>query len=151
MLMKNKDLNLILESFLRVIRQHRQDSGGVPAVAIVLTAEGKLAQLSRQANRANISATEAARYLESGLYTLVREGRCRAIGIPSEMAVSGEAAARRTVILLEHQNGSAYRVTLPYSDDGPIRMPPGDLVAVLTEPKFFVRPRLSQDFEASGT
>jgi hypothetical protein len=141
MLMKNKDLNLIVECFLRASRHHRPDSGWISAVAIVLTSEGKLAQFSGQANRANISPAEVVRYLERGVYTLVREGRCRAIGIPSEMAVSGEAAARRTVILLEHQNGSAYRVTLPYSDDGPIRMPPGDLVAVLTEPKFFVRPR----------
>jgi len=143
MLLKNKDLNLIVECFRRTIRQHRQDSGWISAVAVILTSEGKLAQFSGQSSRANLSAADTVRYLERGVYTLVREGRCRAIGIPFEMAISGEATARRAVILLEHQDGSAYRVTLPYSDNGPIRMPPVDLVAVLTEPKFFIRPHLS--------
>jgi hypothetical protein len=145
MLLKNKDLSVILESFLRFIRQHRQDSGMIPAVAIVLTSEGKLAQFSGQANRPYLSVTEAVRYLERGVYTLVREGRCRAIGIPLDVAESGEAesAVRHPGILLEHQDGSAYHVQLPCSDDGLIRMPLGDLAAVLTEPRFFLRARLS--------
>jgi hypothetical protein len=143
MLLKNKDLNIILDSFLRVIPHHRQDWGRIPALAIVLTSEGKLAQFSGQANRVNTSAAEAVHYLERGVYTLVREGRCRAIGIPFDMTASGEAEApaRHAFILLEHQDGSAYRIQVPYSDDGSIRMPLDDLVAVLTEPRFFLRMR----------
>jgi hypothetical protein len=143
MLLKNKDLNLVLNSFLRSIRQTRQNLCRIPTFAIVLMSDGKLAQFSGQSNRALTSASDTLRYLERGVYTLVREGRCKAIGIPCEVAACAETSIQQVLaVLLEHQDGSAYRVQFPCSNNGSIRIPLNDLVHVVTEPKFFLGPRV---------
>ena len=76
-------------------------------MAVVLTSDGKIAQFAGNPCRPNISAAETLRYLECGVYTLVREGRCRAIGIPFDITASGgaDSPVRHTTILLEHRDG----------------------------------------------
>lgn len=123
----NKDLNLILESFLKTTRLHGRKA---PAMAFVMTPEGKINQCS---GRPNMPATESLRYLETGLFTLVREGKCRALGIPNGAG-----------IFLEHQDGGAYRVELPDLNAASVLISLDRMVPVIAEPRFFVRSRFAQ-------
>lgn len=132
MTVKNKDLNIILESFLRAIRQH--GGQGIPAIAFVLTPEGKLAQFSGQSSHANASRAEAIRYLEKGIATLVRERKCKAIALTFE---AGSTGLTRPSIFLEHQDNSAYLIQLPNENGGPVRCSLNDLAPVPAEPRFF--------------
>lgn len=125
---KNKDLNLILESFLKTTRHHSEEA---PGMAFVMTSEGKITQLSGHSNHADLSAAEVSRYFESGIAALVRAGKCKAIGLPLE---SG--------IFLEHQDRSAYLVQLSSGSDAPVWSSLTGLAPIPAQPRFFLKPRL---------
>lgn len=137
MSLKNKDLSVILESFLRVIRQHRLET--IPVIAVVLTNEGKLVQFSARSGQ---TLSESIRYLETGVSTMVREGKCRALGLSCQPETKAEGGVARSIggVFLEHRDGTAYRIELADFHGGSLDQP----VPLLTEPKFFPRSRFAQ-------
>lgn len=144
MLLKNKDLTVILDSFLRAMRQ--RGTGEVPRIAFVMSPEGKLAQFSGQLGRPNVRVADEIRYLENGILTLVREGKCKAIGPP--FAISGAATAQTTVeviagIFLEHQDTSAFRIEVAALGRAPANVSVNRIAPVMAEPRFFLRSRFA--------
>jgi hypothetical protein len=141
MVLKNKDLNVVLESLLRFIRQHRHEP--IPAIAWVLTPEGRLTQFS---SRSNLPAAAAVRYLENGVSALVGEGKCKALGLLFQAETQGEGGVTCSIggVFLEHRDGTAYRIEVADFINGSQPFPRDGLVVFPAAPKFFPRSRFAQ-------
>jgi len=139
--MNHKDLRLMLESMLRFAEQRQRNGGSVLPFAAMLTREGNVAQLTSPGRKTQPSAQESIRVLEGGLHTLTRMGRCKAVGICFDTRSNSapEQTSREGIhILLEHQDGSAYQVVLPYVENKPAHFVYRDSIAKASQPRFFV-------------
>ena len=80
--------------------------------------------------------------LESGLYTRARQGMCKAVGIcfdDHSTAADQQQPGREGIhVFVEHQDGSAYQVVLPYTKSGLEQVAYGNAIATSATPKFFV-------------
>lgn len=139
----DKDLHLVLDAIVRQAKHRHRNTGHVDPFATILTSQGKIAQLATPA-RVGVSAQETIRILENGVYTRVRQGMCRAVGIcffdvcPKPGA---EAAVEGIHVVLEHEDGSAYQILLPYREDGMKHFVYRDSMSIRSNPKFFLNPR----------
>ena len=139
--MNHKDLNLLLDAMLRQARQCHRNTGHVFPFAAMLTLQGKIAHLTAPARSSHCSVQETIRTLEGGLYTRARQGMCKAVGICFDLRRGSESelGAREAVhAFLEHQDGSAYLVVVPYTNSGTVELAYGNVITTSAVPKFFV-------------
>jgi len=139
--MNHKDLNLLLNAMLRQAKQCRRNMDHVFPFAAMLTSQGKIAQLAAPARPGHFSVQDTIRTLEGGLYTRARQGMCKAVGICFDLRSGFESdpGEKEAVhAFLEHHDGSAYLVVVPYANSGTVELASGNVITTSAVPKFFV-------------
>jgi hypothetical protein len=132
-LIPHKDWQLALDSILRFVASH-QDAGLLVPFAVVLSNEGKIAQLDGGCSESQRGSVQTRiRVIEAGLLLMAQQGKCKAIGVWLGSS-TGQNNKSEVQVVLEHQDGTAYRILLPWIDDGAH----GDGIVLGCAPEFFV-------------
>ena len=112
--MEHKELRHLLDAMTHVARVSFEKSGNLLPFAMALNDQGKIRQLAFPERRGR-SAEDTARFIETGLKMLAQQLTCKAVGFCSEVRFPDDSHASHAevVFILEHRDGSAYRVVIP--------------------------------------
>ena len=132
----NKDLHLVLDAMLRQARQMSRHTGLVSPFAAILTSKGKVSILIGPAKPANDS-LHTIRTLEAGLQARIRQGSCKAVGT-LDVTEAHPTREDGLHIFLEHSDGTAYQLIIPYTNRGIGESAHGNAVTTSLTPKFFL-------------
>ncbi len=137
--MEHKKLRQLLDAMIHAARLSVDKTSDLSPFAAVLNDQGQIRQL---AFTQRTSAEETVRFIETGLKTLAQQLTCKAVGFCSEIHFpdGSRVGHAEIVFILEHRDGSAYRVVIPDF------LAPKHWDARRTEPRFFTR---TNSFSAS--
>jgi hypothetical protein len=113
----NKELNLVLDAMIRQAKQSLRDTGQVIPFAAILAFHGKTSILLGPTQSA--SSLHLMRTLEAGLRARIGQGLSKAIGTclgPTDPAEAESIIPEVLLFFLEHSDGTAYRITVPYTN-----------------------------------
>lgn len=133
--MEHKELRQLLDAMIHGARLSFAKTGDLPPFAVALNDQGKIRRLAFP-ERPDRSAEETGRFIETGLKMVAQQLTCKAVGFCSEVRFPDDSHAIRhaeIVFILEHRDGSAYRVVIPDF------LSPKLWDARRTEPRFFAR------------
>jgi len=128
--MKHKELRQLLDAMIRPAKLSFERAGNLQAFAMTMNEQGKITQLVLPDRQR--SEDETIKSIEAGLKLVAQQLTCEAVGLRSEIRLSG-FAEMQVVFILEHRDGSAYRVMVPDFLD------PKHWDAKRTESRFFQR------------
>jgi len=132
--MEHKELRQLLDAMIHAARLHFDKTSDLLPFPVALNDQGKIRQLAFP-ERPDRSAEETARFIEAGLKMLAQQLTCKAVGFCSEVRFpdGSHVGHAEIVFILEHRDGSAYRVVIPDF------LAPKHWDARRTEPRFFMR------------
>lgn len=140
--MEHKELRQLLDAMTHSAKDSFAKTGNLLSFAMTLNEQCKIHQLAL-AEREGRLAEATVRAIETGLKLIAQQTTCKAVGFCSDMRLlsGGHAMGLAEIVfLLEHRDGSAYRVVIPDF------LAPKHWDARRTEPRFFTR---AQSFAAS--
>jgi hypothetical protein len=129
---EHKELRQLLDAMIHAARVSFEKTSNLLPFAVALNDQGQIRQLAFAQRQ---SAEETARFIETGLKTLAQQLTCKAVGSCSDIrfAESKALGHAEIIFVLEHRDGSAYRVVIPDF------LSPKHWDARRTEPRFFTR------------
>jgi hypothetical protein len=130
----HKDLQLILDSILRFATL-RQNVGLLIPFAVVLSNEGRIVQLDGGCGESQEEQTRV-RVIEAGLLLMARQGKCKAIGLCLDPSLQ-QTSRKGIQVVLEHQDGTAYRILFPWIEGGAAHLRYGNATVLPSGSKFF--------------
>jgi hypothetical protein len=132
---QHKDLQLILDSILRLVTL-RQNAGHLVPFAVVLSSEGRIVQLDGGCGDSQKGQTRI-RVIEAGLLLMAPQGKLKAIGIYLNASIL-QTSKKEVQVVLEHQDGTAYRILFPWIEGGAEHLRYGNGTVSPSRPKFLV-------------
>jgi hypothetical protein len=110
---EHKELRQLLDAMIHAARLYFDKTSDLLPFAVALNDQGKIRQLSFP-ERPERSAKETGRFIENGLKLVAQQLSCKAVGFCSEIHFPGQAIGHAEIVfVLEHRDGSAYRVVIP--------------------------------------
>lgn len=138
--MNHEDLNQLLNALMTYAQQLLNQQGQFLPFAAAIRAGGEVELIGGQAGGDDTSAQEIRAALLEGLRQGARDGKYRATGLCSDMRVQRGGAGPATDaigVVLEHSDGTALSVYLPYERQSPGRVQYGDLYSAAAEIRIF--------------
>lgn len=135
------DLDGLLDLLLPLAQEQLAAHGELLPVAATMSSAGEVAITAAQPETGDATAADAAELLVAGLRAQAEAGELRAVGVCTDVRL-GESPRGPTDALrvaLEHVDGDAADVYLPYEQHGPRERAYGELFAFGLEPSVFAR------------